>query len=1138
MSKAPPLTSYTDSIIINCNRQQSIEVAADADAPNSDFTNVVGEGVHLNVGDTVEVQSAFISEIGAGSDTIEIQGRRILDYKNNPILYTPRQMTLKKEYPVLNDKTGGTAGIIPLNLKDVSHYKERWVLEDLPPVELKDNEANIEVNYYKTADGHGYIFQPICGQDVGSEDLWKNTLEIGMGAPLIWPTQNQVCLADYHNVTNVNIYFGGGAEPVPMKLFIESRYGDTRACMTAIHDCSRFTMYCRTNKDLYHYPFFWEQPLLLYGDQKSAQPYNNQVTHAGNRYDNAAHPPAPTTGTGDMEQAYDALNPSADLYERYVEPKNIKVSPGFNTPSNIASSITSQLKKTKEPNVTVAGNPATTTQRVSTTLESETWKPFSVTTQDQIYQTLSAYQTKSADNTGDWPEGTDEGEEIYTEAQKALDWYNQYEKIYIKRPDLYDAGFDFYKNIMMEMPQEAGTDLEHKPIRPAVGIAFGPLNPTSGKFEPTTTHTLEECIVELQEVEYNRENLTWFKNLFEVQGRYPELMENNNWGEPFGMTRDNVRFLHLMHVPQFESNASQTEINAIIDSSFGCDNTSEIKAPPEPNPLPEGYVNYRGARLQDNSTKPIWFEYDKSNRDVYNNGFDINNKCFGFATQGPNGFIQLHLHRCLQTSAFAPLVGGKVPPGSIAPSVIRIPNKTFALFDTYGTLTANPSAATGTGGPTFQWRYYNLDQGGMILGWDRHFNSYGNVIMTGWSGISTQGGGAFDYYKQLAMTFENNVDGAYNISPAIRNRYMGANDPLFNFDTVESRFTFSRLHCAVTAGQSNLLSGATGDKIPGINNDFFKEVYKINPRDTGWEHSPSLMPYQNNKTYTGALGQAVMGYSASWGGPQGTWIANASAGVQTFSTMNPHIAGFTVFDSKTGIIISDLGFDETTWDRSIWGTLGFTYEQFHEDQDNFNFNTRVIEDNKKKLPFIVTNANIVNKDTQSFVVNSFGAPMSTTQQCFSYLVIGPTPLAPTSGSGLENLYEKITINPAITQPVDSIVIPAVNLPKKMKTGAYYAIRSDLIDSVTSLGNNGQRLPIMHICDKQYSGGDFYFSSDNINTFRVTNSKVVTSIRTQITDPDNKLARCDPDTAVIYKIIKNREVDLNLSEEILQQNKKK
>ena len=95
MSKAPPLTSYTDSIIINCNRQQSIEVAADADASNADFTNVVGEGVQLNVGDTVEVQSAFISEIGAGSDTIEIQGRRILDYKNNPILYTPKQMTLK-----------------------------------------------------------------------------------------------------------------------------------------------------------------------------------------------------------------------------------------------------------------------------------------------------------------------------------------------------------------------------------------------------------------------------------------------------------------------------------------------------------------------------------------------------------------------------------------------------------------------------------------------------------------------------------------------------------------------------------------------------------------------------------------------------------------------------------------------------------------------------------------------------------------------------------------------------------------------------------------------------------------------------------------------------------------------------------
>jgi hypothetical protein len=78
---------------------------------------------------------------------------------------------------------------------------------------------------------------------------------------------------------------------------------------------------------------------------------------------------------------------------------------------------------------------------------------------------------------------------------------------------------------------------------------------------------------------------------------------------------------------------------------------------------------------------------------------------------------------------------------------------------------------------------------------------------------------------------------------------------------------------------------------------------------------------------------------------------------------------------------------------------------------------------------------------------------------------------------------------------------------------------------------------MHICDKQYSGGDFYFSSDNPIQFRVTIPKVITSIRTQVTDPDDTYSRCDPDTSVVYKIIRNVTADLDLADEILKQGKK-
>jgi hypothetical protein len=79
---------------------------------------------------------------------------------------------------------------------------------------------------------------------------------------------------------------------------------------------------------------------------------------------------------------------------------------------------------------------------------------------------------------------------------------------------------------------------------------------------------------------------------------------------------------------------------------------------------------------------------------------------------------------------------------------------------------------------------------------------------------------------------------------------------------------------------------------------------------------------------------------------------------------------------------------------------------------------------------------------------------------------------------------------------------------------------------------------MHICDKQYSGGDFYFSSDNVNTFRITVPKVITEINTQITDPDGSFSRVDDNCAVIYKIIKNVVADVDLAQEIMKQGKKK
>ena len=87
---------------------------------------------------------------------------------------------------------------------------------------------------------------------------------------------------------------------------------------------------------------------------------------------------------------------------------------------------------------------------------------------------------------------------------------------------------------------------------------------------------------------------------------------------------------------------------------------------------------------------------------------------------------------------------------------------------------------------------------------------------------------------------------------------------------------------------------------------------------------------------------------------------------------------------------------------------------------------------------------------------------------------------------------------------------------------YYTIRSDIIDSNHYVGGEDSKsvLPVVAICDKQYSGGDFVFGAENEFTFTITKKKVITTITTAITDPNQSFARVDDESAVIYKIMKN------------------
>ncbi len=126
------------------------------------------------------------------------------------------------------------------------------------------------------------------------------------------------------------------------------------------------------------------------------------------------------------------------------------------------------------------------------------------------------------------------------------------------------------------------------------------------------------------------------------------------------------------------------------------------------------------------------------------------------------------------------------------------------------------------------------------------------------------------------------------------------------------------------------------------------------------------------------------------------------------------------------------------------------------------------------------------------------------------------------------------IYPAISEKQSSILIEAENLPTKMSR-AYYTIRSNLLDTSHYLGSrdSGEALKTISVVNKINGDGDYYFQQDNPLTFTITHPKTITSITTQICDPDGSDAQVNLDSCVMYKIDRAINSTLNPVDELLQ-----
>ena len=119
---------------------------------------------------------------------------------------------------------------------------------------------------------------------------------------------------------------------------------------------------------------------------------------------------------------------------------------------------------------------------------------------------------------------------------------------------------------------------------------------------------------------------------------------------------------------------------------------------------------------------------------------------------------------------------------------------------------------------------------------------------------------------------------------------------------------------------------------------------------------------------------------------------------------------------------------------------------------------------------------------------------------------------------------------------DSAKIEATDLPTKTLR-PYFTIRSDIItDSYFTGGQNEPSvMPVIAVLQKNQQYGDFFYGSSDIE-FTNTYPRTITQITTQICDPSGQPSKLSPNSAVMYKIVKQNNVNLNVVADVLKANK--
>ena len=393
---------------------------------------------------------------------------------------------------------------------------------------------------------------------------------------------------------------------------------------------------------------------------------------------------------------------------------------------------------------------------------------------------------------------------------------------------------------------------------------------------------------------------------------------------------------------------------------------------------------------------------------------------------------------------------------------------------------------------------YDGDHSRRFMGYDFHFTAYGNAAVGLYNDmLMDRNNTTLSYLREEKENgdFNSNQRKWYN---QMNKYYMGANNPKLTYDPTKDRFGFQGLYTSERKGNRDSAGATTA--LGAV--DGAPQVYKINKRLRRQNYAPGMIPYSRE------LNASI--------------YVNGSAPYISWELPNKAVYPFSVMDSHSGIFINSFGYNEDNWNNGLFKILGFSYDQLQADLTSSNIpQIRINTDNIDKLHQVTTEADVIAQDVLLYDENPFGGTMY-------HPVVRPTQLLwldRPAGSTHSNL----PWFPALSIEAPSNIITAEAVPKQMLR-PFYCLRSSLLDDISAYygsDDSGILLPTIGIVTKSTDSGDFFVGGDDSLTFTVTKPKVVTSITTAVTDPDGSFSRIDDNSAVIYKIAKNKSYPVDL-----------